>query len=173
MKKGSIKNTRINSEVRKEIQSILMGGLKDPRVSPMTSVTDARVTADLRYCTVYVSVLGSEEEIQETLEGLKQASGYIRRELARTVNLRITPELRFLADRSMEYGAHINSVLDELKEREGWDTEEEGAEDADAADADAADAHPADADAADDDLAEADTADADASDAAPADGDTL
>ena len=163
MKKGSIKNTRINSEVRKEIQSILMGGLKDPRVSPMTSVTDARVTADLRYCTVYVSVLGSEAEIQETLEGLKQASGYIRRELARTVNLRITPELRFLPDRSMEYGAHINSVLDELKEREGWDTEEEGAEDADAADADAADVHPADADAAD----------ADASDAAPADGDTL
>lgn len=158
MKKGSIKNTRINSEVRKEIQSILMGGLKDPRVSSMTSVTDARVTADLRYCTVYVSVLGSEAEIQETLEGLKQASGYIRRELARTVNLRITPELRFLPDRSMEYGAHINSVLDELKEREGWDTEEEGAEDADAAD---------------DDLAEADTADADASDAAPADGDTL
>jgi len=146
MKKGSIKNTRINSEVRKEIQSILMGGLKDPRVSPMTSVTDARVTADLRYCTVYVSVLGSEAEIQETLEGLKQASGYIRRELARTVNLRITPELRFLPDRSMEYGAHINSVLDELKEREGWDTEEEDAEDADAVDADASDAAPADGD---------------------------
>ena len=160
MKKGSIKNTRINSEVRKEIQSILMGGLKDPRVSPMTSVTDARVTADLRYCTVYVSVLGPEEEIQETLEGLKQASGYSRRELARTVNLRITPELRFLPDRSMEYGAHINSVLDELKEREGWDTEEEGAEDAGAADADLAEA-------------DADAADADTSDAHPADGDTL
>ena len=61
MKKGSIKNTRINAEVRKEIQSILMNGLKDPRVSPMTTVTDARVTADLRYCTVYVSVYGGPE----------------------------------------------------------------------------------------------------------------
>ena len=57
MKKGSIKNTRINAEVRKELQSIVMNGIKDPRISPMTSITDARVTADLHYCTVYVSVL--------------------------------------------------------------------------------------------------------------------
>ena len=84
MKKGSIKNTRINAEVRKEIQSILMNGLKDPRVSPMTTVTDARVTADLRYCTVYVSVYGGPEAEEQTLEGLRKASGYIRSELART-----------------------------------------------------------------------------------------
>ena len=125
MKKGSIKNTRINAEVRKEIQSILMNGLKDPRVSPMTTVTDARVTADLRYCTVYVSVYGGPEAEEQTLEGLKKASGYIRSELARTVNLRITPELRFAADRSMAYGAHIDSVLDELKKTENWDQDEE------------------------------------------------
>ena len=127
MKKGSIKNTRINAEVRKEIQSILMNGLKDPRVSPMTTVTDARVTADLRYCTVYVSVYGGPEAEEQTLEGLRKASGYIRSELARTVNLRITPELRFAADRSMAYGAHIDSVLDELKKTENWeqDAEEE------------------------------------------------
>ena len=118
MKKGSIKNTRINAEVRKEIQSILMNGLKDPRVSPMTTVTDARVTADLRYCTVYVSVYGGPEAEEQTLEGLRKASGYIRSELARTVNLRITPELKFAADRSMAYGAHIDSVLDELKKTE-------------------------------------------------------
>lgn len=132
MKKGSIKNTRINAEVRKEIQSILMNGLKDPRVSPMTTVTDARVTADLRYCTVYVSVYGGPEAEEQTLEGLKKASGYIRSELARTVNLRITPELRFAADRSMAYGAHIDSVLDELKKQENWEqdgeTDEDGTE---------------------------------------------
>ena len=132
MKKGSIKNTRINAEVRKEIQSILMNGLKDPRVSPMTTVTDARVTADLRYCTVYVSVYGGPEAEEQTLEGLRKASGYIRSELARTVNLRFTPELRFAADRSMAYGAHIDSVLDELKKTENWDQDGEAEQDGEA-----------------------------------------
>ena len=132
MKKGSIKNTRINAEVRKEIQSILMNGLKDPRVSPMTTVTDARVTADLRYCTVYVSVYGGPEAEEQTLEGLRKASGYIRSELARTVNLRITPELRFAVDRSMAYGAHIDSVLDELKKTENWEQDEEAEQDGEA-----------------------------------------
>ena len=132
MKKGSIKNTRINAEVRKEIQSILMNGLKDPRVSPMTTVTDARVTADLRYCTVYVSVYGGPEAEEQTLEGLRKASGYIRSELARTVNLRITPELRVAADRSMAYGAHIDSVLDELKKTENWEQDEEAEQDGEA-----------------------------------------
>ena len=129
MKKGSIKNTRINADVRKEIQSILMNGLKDPRVSPMTTVTDARVTADLRYCTVYVSVYGGPEAEEQTLEGLRKASGYIRSELARTVNLRITPELKFAADRSMAYGAHIDSVLDELKKTENWEQDGEAEQD--------------------------------------------
>lgn len=125
MKKGSIKNTRINAEVRKEIQAILMRGIKDPRVSPMASVTDARVTADLKYCTVYVSVLGDEKAVTDTLEGLKSASGYIRRELAHTVNLRITPELKFVADNSMSYGAHIESIIGELKESGGMGSDEE------------------------------------------------
>ena len=138
MKKGSIKNTRINAEVRKEIQSILMNGLKDPRVSPMTTVTDARVTADLRYCTVYVSVYGGPEAEEQTLEGLRKASGYIRSELARTVNLRITPELRFAADRSMAYGAHIDSVLDELKKTENWEQDREAEQDGEADEQDTA-----------------------------------
>ena len=138
MKKGSIKNTRINAEVRKEIQSILMNGLKDPRVSPMTTVTDARVTADLRYCTVYVSVYGGPEAEEQTLEGLRKASGYIRSELARTVNLRITPELKFAADRSMAYGAHIDSVLDELKKTENWEQDGETEQDGEADEQDTA-----------------------------------
>ena len=138
MKKRSIKNTRINAEVRKEIQSILMNGLKDPRVSPMTTVTDARVTADLRYCTVYVSVYGGPEAEEQTLEGLRKASGYIRSELARTVNLRITPELKFAADRSMAYGAHIDSVLDELKKTENWEQDGETEQDGEADEQDTA-----------------------------------
>lgn len=127
MKKGSIKNTRINSEVRKEIQSVVMNGIKDPRISPMTSITDARVTADLKYCTVYVSVLGDDEVMRQTLEGLKSATGFIRRELARTVNLRLTPELRFVPDRSMAYGAHIDSLLNDMR-KSGQLGEEERAE---------------------------------------------
>lgn len=125
MKKGSIKNTRINAEVRKEIQSIVMQGLKDPRISPMTSITDARVTSDLKYCTVYVSVLGGKKESEETIEGLRRASGYIRRELAQSVNLRITPELRFVADRSSEYGAHIERILEGLHVKSEEDEKDE------------------------------------------------
>lgn len=131
MKKGSIKNTRINAEVRKEIQSVVMNGIKDPRISPMTSITDARVTADLKYCTVYVSVLGNDAAVEDTLAGLKSATGFIRCELARTINLRITPELRFVADRSLAYGAHIDSILDELKkDREGEENTAEDEEEA-------------------------------------------
>ena len=94
----------------------------------MASITDARVTADLKYCTVYVSVLGDEQAVADTLAGLKSASGYIRRELAHTVNLRITPELRFVADNSMSYGAHIESILGELKEAGGMGSDEENEE---------------------------------------------
>ena len=95
MKKGSVKNTRINAEVMREL-SVAIRDLKDPRVSPMTSVTDAEVTPDLQYCKVYISVLGSEESLAKTMEGLKAASGFLRRELAQTVNLRHTPELQFV-----------------------------------------------------------------------------
>lgn len=121
MKKGSIKNTRINSEVRKEMASIISNGIKDPRISPMTSVTDAKVTPDLKYCTVYISVLGGEKAEQETMEGLKNAVGFIRRELAHTVNLRITPEIRFVLDKSMEYGEHIDRLINQLNAAEPED----------------------------------------------------
>lgn len=78
MRKNSIKNTRINSEVMREVSQIIRTELKDPRVSMMTSVTDVNVTTDLKYCTVYISVLGSEEESVKTLEGLRKAGGFIR-----------------------------------------------------------------------------------------------
>ena len=131
MKKGSVKNTRINAEVMREL-SVAIRDLKDPRVSPMTSVTGAEVTPDLQYCKVYISVLGSEESLARTMEGLKAASGFLRCELARTVNLRHTPELQFVEDHSIMYGAHmdelIRKVTEEDAERRGEEADAEASE---------------------------------------------
>ena len=114
MRKNSIKNTRINSEVMREISQIIRTELKDPRVSTMTSVTDVNVTTDLKYCTVYVSVLGGKEEADKTLEGLRKAGGFIRYELAHRLNLRNTPELKFVIDNSLEYGMKMDKLIDEV-----------------------------------------------------------
>ena len=113
MRKNSIKNVRINSEVQKEL-SLIIGELKDPRIAPMTSVTEARVTPDLKYCTAYISVLGDEVSREETFDGLRSAAGFIRRELASRVNLRITPELKFVYDNSLEYGNRMSQLIDEV-----------------------------------------------------------
>lgn len=115
MRKGSIKNTRINAEVMRTLSEIIRSGLKDPRIHPLTGVTDCEVTPDLKYCKVFVSVLGTAEEKAETMEGLKKASPFIRRELARTVNLRNTPELRFIEDNSVENGMYMSKLIDEVK----------------------------------------------------------
>lgn len=114
MRKNSIKNTRINSEVMREVSQIIRTELKDPRVSMMTSVTDVNVTTDLKYCTVYISVLGSEEESVKTLEGLRKAGGFIRYELAHRLNLRNTPELKFVIDNSLKYGMKMDKLIDEV-----------------------------------------------------------
>ena len=118
MRKNSIKNVRINSEVKKELAELIRDGVKDPRVSPFTSVTDVEVATDLKTAKVYISVLGDEEKKQSTLDGLKSAMPYLRSQLARTVNLRITPELRFLLDNSIEYGMRMSELIDEVTERD-------------------------------------------------------
>lgn len=131
MKKGSVKNTRINAEVMREL-SVAIRDLKDPRVSPMTSVTGAEVTPDLQYCKVYISVLGSEESLAKTMEGLKAAGGFLRRELAQTVNLRHTPELQFVADHSIMYGAHMDELIRKVKAKRSPEADTSvAAEDAD------------------------------------------
>ena len=96
MRKNSIKNTRINAEVQKELSNIIRGEIKDPRIHPMTSVMDVEVAPDLKTCKAFISVLGSEESKQSTIKGLKSAEGYIRRQLAKNLNLRNTPEIRFI-----------------------------------------------------------------------------
>lgn len=114
MRKNSIKNTRINMEVQRELSEILRGGVKDPRIAPMTSVVAAEVAPDLKTCKVYISVLGDKKAQEDTLKGLQSAEGYIRRELARTVNMRNTPELRFILDQSIEYGVNMSRKIDEV-----------------------------------------------------------
>ena len=117
MRKNSIKNTRINGEVQRELSNIIRE-LKAPRVGRMTSVTAVEVTPDLKYCKAYISVLGDDETKAETLAGLKSAAGFIRRELARTVNLRNTPEIKFIMDESIEYGMRMSKLIDDVRKNE-------------------------------------------------------
>ena len=114
MRKNSIKNIRINEEVRRQLQEIVMRQLKDPRIDPMTSITKVEVAPDLKTCKAYVSVLGNAAALEETVEGLSRAEGYVRRELARSVNLRNTPQIRFIPDDSIAYGVGMSRIIDEV-----------------------------------------------------------
>ena len=116
MRKNSIKNTRINGEVQKELSNIIRGGIKDPRIHPLTSVVAVEVAPDLKTCKAWISVLGDEKAQADTLEGLKSAEGYIRRQLAHSVNLRNTPQIRFILDQSIEYGVHMSKLIDDVVE---------------------------------------------------------
>lgn len=114
MRKNSIKNTRVNTEVQRELSNILRGGIKDPRVAPLTSVVAVEVAPDLKTCKAYISVLGDEKVQQDTIQGLKSAEGYIRRELARTLNMRNTPEIKFVLDQSIEYGVNMSKKINDV-----------------------------------------------------------
>ena len=114
MRKNSIKNTRINMEVQRELSEIIRLEIKDPRIHPMTTVVDVSVTPDLKYCKAFISILGDEEAGKATIEGLKSAEGYIRRELATRVNLRNTPEIKIILDQSIEYGVNMSRLIDEV-----------------------------------------------------------
>ena len=114
MRKNSIKNIRINEEYRREMQAIIQREIKDPRVHPMTSVTGVEVAPDLKTCKAYISVLGDADALKETVKGLRAAEGFIRHELARTVNLRNTPEIRFIADDSIAYGVSMSKKIDDF-----------------------------------------------------------
>ncbi|MBQ1853258.1 MAG: 30S ribosome-binding factor RbfA [Lachnospiraceae bacterium] len=126
MRKNSIKNTRINQEVQKELSSLILLEVKDPRIAPMTSVSDVEVAPDLKSAKVYISVLGDEEVKKETLKGLKSAAPFLRSCLAKSMNMRNTPELRFVLDESFEYGMHMNELISSLhiSEEDARDEEE-------------------------------------------------
>ncbi len=114
MRKGSIKSDRINREVERTLSEVIRSELKDPRIHPLTSVTGAEVTTDLKYCKVFVSVLSNDEDKASTMEGLKQARAFLRKRLAETVNLRNTPELRFVLDEGIEYGMHLSKLIEDV-----------------------------------------------------------
>ena len=131
MRKNSIKNTRINGEVLKELSRIIQNGMKDPRVHPMTSVTQVEVAPDLKTCKAYISVLGDQEAVKETIAGLKSAEGFIRHELARTVNLRNTPQITFIADQSIEYGIRMSKLINDVMEEQGAEDDKDEMEEPD------------------------------------------
>ena len=114
MRKNSIKNTRINGEVQRELSRIISREIKDPRICSMTSVVSVEVTPDLKFCKAYISVLGDKKAQDDTVEGLKSAVGYIRRTLAGSLNLRNTPEITFCLDQSIEYGVNMSRMIDEV-----------------------------------------------------------
>ena len=113
MRKNSIKNTRVNAEVQHELANLIREGIKDPRIHPMTSVTAVEVAPDLKTCRAYISVMGNEEAKNNTI-----AEGYIRRQLAKNINLRNTPEIRFILDESIEYGVAMSKLIDEVTGKE-------------------------------------------------------
>ncbi|MEZ3508273.1 MAG: 30S ribosome-binding factor RbfA [Lachnospiraceae bacterium] len=118
MRKNSVKNTRINGEVQRVLAEIIRSGIKDPRIAPMTSVVAVEVAPDLKTCKAWISVLGDENAQADTLAGLKSAEGYIRSQLAKTINLRNTPQVTFILDQSIAYGVDMSKKIDEVMNRE-------------------------------------------------------
>ncbi|MDE6685800.1 MAG: 30S ribosome-binding factor RbfA [Lachnospiraceae bacterium] len=113
MRKNSVKNTRINAEVQKVLAEVIRSGIKDPRIPQFTSVVDVQVAPDLKTCKVWVSAFCSAEQEKDVMAGLKSAEGYMKNQLARQLNLRNTPELRFYLDKSIEYGNHMSKLIEE------------------------------------------------------------
>ncbi len=127
MRKNSVKNTRINGEVMRALADIIRGEMKDPRISPLTSVVAVEVAPDLKTCKAWISVLGDDRAIADTLSGLTSAEGFIRTKLAKKINLRNTPQITFIMDQSIAYGVNMSKKIDEVNKdlvREEEETEE-------------------------------------------------
>lgn len=122
MSKNETRLGRINEELRKEISNIITFELKDPNITGLISVTKVKITPDLKYAKVYVSILNAKSN-EKTLQGLKDSSGFVRTQIAKTINLRITPQLVFEIDDSIEYGMKIDSIIKELNKAHENDKE--------------------------------------------------
>ena len=114
MRKNSMKNTRINGEVQRVLAEVIRGEIKDPRISPLTSVIAVEVAPDLKTCKAWISVYGDEQAKKDTLAGLKSAEGYIKNQLAKKINLRNTPEIQFIVDESIAYGVRMSKLIDDV-----------------------------------------------------------
>lgn len=116
--KNNTRMIRINDEIKKELSEIIRSELKDPRIATMTSVLKVDTTNDLKYCKVYISVLGDEKQKEDVMIGLKNASGFIRKQVATRINLRSTPQFKFEIDDSLEYSIRISKLIDEVNKGE-------------------------------------------------------
>lgn len=114
MRKNSMKNTRINGEVQRVLAEVIRGEIKDPRISPLTSVVAVEVAPDLKTCKAWISVYGDEQAKKDTLDGLKSAEGFIKNQLAKKINLRNTPEIHFIVDESIAYGVRMSKLIDDV-----------------------------------------------------------
>lgn len=128
MRKNSVKNTRINGEVQRELSTLISRELKDPRINSMTSVVAVDVAPDLKHAKVYISVLGDEQSQKDTLAGLRSASSFMRGQLAKSINLRNTPELIFVLDQSIEYGVNMSKLINEVNKDLHNDLHNDGVE---------------------------------------------
>ena len=117
MSKNEARLGRVNEELMKAISHIITYELKNPDVTGMISVTRVKVTPDLKYAKVYVSLLNSKS-VEKTMQGLKESAGFMRSQVAKKVNLRITPELVFEYDDSIEHGEKIDSILKEISKQD-------------------------------------------------------
>ena len=125
MRKNSMKNTRINGEVQRVLAEVIRAEIKDPRISPLTSVVSVEVAPDLKTCKAWISVYGDEEAQKSTEIGLKSAASHIRSKLAKNLNLRNTPELSFVMDDSIAYGVSMSKKIDDINHKDETAKEEE------------------------------------------------
>ncbi|MDK2877528.1 MAG: ribosome-binding factor [Thermoanaerobacteraceae bacterium] len=112
------RSERVAEEIKKAVSHIINNEIKDPRVSGLISVTKVEVTKDLRHAKIFLSIYGEESEKQKVFEGLKNAEGFIRKELAHRVRMKFFPEISFKIDESIEYGIHIYKLLEEVQKQE-------------------------------------------------------
>jgi len=147
---GITRTRRISEEIKKVVSNLLLFELKDPRISRMTSVTSVDTTNDLRYTNIYISVYDPKADIDQTIEGLNKAKGFIRKEIGKAIDLRYTPEPIFIKDQSIEKGVYLTNLIKKVNENDDatavhdadevsddFDAEEDEEDMDDAADSDA------------------------------------
>ncbi len=115
---GITRTRRISEEIKKVVSNLLLFELKDPRISRMTSVTSVDTTNDLRYTNIYISVYDPKADIDQTIEGLNKAKGFIRKEIGKAIDLRYTPEPIFIKDQSIEKGVYLTNLIKKVNEND-------------------------------------------------------
>ncbi len=114
---GQLRIEKVQELIKQEVSKIILQELKDPRIGFVT-VTQVDVSGDLKYAKIYVSLLGSQEEVKNTWAALQSSLGYLRREIGNRIKLRCTPELSFQIDKSLDHSVHIQELLDKIKKNE-------------------------------------------------------